>query len=288
MPSLRGLRAVGRRLERTFPGRCAGSFLALQGIDRAMAIAAQAFTALIPLLILISALAPESQHDLVSDAVVRRFRLAGDAASAVQQLFAHPAGSSTGVLSVAILTFSGISLARRIQRMYLQAWDLPPRSGVTGSLNAAFGLGALLTEVGLLYLARTFVQALPFDWLLAAPLSVLASLVLWTAVPWLLLDRRIPWRRLLPAGALAAVCVSVYGIATIIYMPRLMETYSRRYGLFGVTLSLVGWLLCIAVIVVAATVVAAEFDRAQEPWARRLRIRFGLEPTVERAVAPAR
>jgi membrane protein len=107
-------------------------------------------------------------------------------------------------------------------------------------------------------------------------------------VPWLLLDRRIPWRRLLPAGALAAVCVSVYGIATTIYMPRLMETYSRRYGLFGVTLSLVGWLLCIAVIVVAATVVAAEFDRAQEPWARRLRIRFGLEPTVERAVAPAR
>jgi uncharacterized BrkB/YihY/UPF0761 family membrane protein len=288
MPSLRGLRDVGRRLERTFPGRCARSFLALQGIDRAMAIAAQAFTALIPLLILVSALAPESQSDLVSEAVIRRFRLAGDAARAVQQLFAHPAGGSTGVFSVALLLFSGISLARRIQRMYLQAWGLPPRTGVTGSLNAAFGLGALLAEIGLLYLARTFVQALPFDWLLGAPLSVLASLVLWTSVPWLLLDRRIPWRRLLPAGALAAVCVSGYSVATTIYMPRLMETYSLRYGLFGVTLSLVGWLLCIAVIVVAATVVAAEFDRAQEPWARRLRLRLGLEPIVEPAVAPAR
>ena len=51
-------------------------------------------------------------------------------------------------------------------------------------------------------------------------------------------------------------------------MPQLFETYSLRYGLFGVTLALVGWLLCISVIVVAATVVAAQFDRDDDPWAR--------------------
>jgi membrane protein len=55
-----------------------------------------------------------------------------------------------------------------------------------------------------------------------------------------------------------------------------MESYSRRYGLFGVTLALVGWLLCVSLIVVVATIVAAEFDRAPEPWARRLRSRLGL------------
>ena len=49
-------------------------------------------------------------------------------------------------------------------------------------------------------------------------------------------------------------------------MPRLLETYSRRYGLFGVTLALVGWLLAIAFTVVAATTVATEFDRAPDPW----------------------
>ena len=51
----------------------------------------------------------------------------------------------------------------------------------------------------------------------------------------------------------------------------MLESYSERYGLFGVTLALVGWLLAISFIVVAATVVAAELDRAPEPWARRLR-----------------
>jgi membrane protein len=54
-------------------------------------------------------------------------------------------------------------------------------------------------------------------------------------------------------------------------MPRLMTSYSERYGLFGVTVALVGWLLCIAFIIVGSTVVAAEFDRAPEPWATRLR-----------------
>ena len=124
--------------------------------------------------------------------------------------------------------------------------------------------------------------------------------MLWTSVPWLLLDRRIPWRRLLPAGALTAVGAGIYGVATTIYMPRLMESNSERYGLFGVTLSLVGWLLCIALIMVAATVVAAEFDRAPERWARRLRARFGIEaarrgrpeasavPAVPSATAPGR
>jgi membrane protein len=248
-----------------------------------MALSAQAFTALIPLLLVVSAISPSDSRELVSDAIIDRFALAGSAADAVEQLFARPGDSTIGVLSVVLLVFSGVSLTRRMQRMYLQAWRLEPVSGVRGSLNAAVGLTALLLEIALLSLTRSLVSELPFDWVLGAPVSVLAGLVLWTSVPWLLLDRRIPWRRLLPAGALAAVATSLYGIATTIYMPRLMESNSERYGLFGVTLSLVGWLLCIALIVVAATVVAAEFDRAPESSAHRLRVRLSLEQATRPA-----
>ena len=38
-----------------------------------------------------------------------------------------------------------------------------------------------------------------------------------------------------PPGLLTAVGAGIYGVATSIYMPRLMESYSERYGLFGVT-----------------------------------------------------
>ena len=149
MPDLKGL---AQRLEETFPGRCARSFLRLRGIDRAMVISSQALTALIPLLLLVSTLAPASRRDVVSTALIRRFELKGDAADAV--------------LSIVILVFSGVSLARRMQRMYQDAWRLEPLPGVRGSFNTFLGLGALLLDIALLYLARSLVRALPLEWLL--------------------------------------------------------------------------------------------------------------------------
>jgi uncharacterized BrkB/YihY/UPF0761 family membrane protein len=280
------LRAFVRRLETTFAGRCARSFLALQGIDRALVLASQAFTALIPLLLLVAALAPADHRDVVSKALIGRFRLSGDAADAVSTLFAHPGSSPIGFLSGSLLVFSGVSLTRRMQRMYQQAWGLQPRPGVGHAVHAALGLTTLLLGIGLLYLARALVDSLPMSGFLLLTVSAVAGVLLWTSLPWLLLDRRVAWRRLAPTGALTTVCTSAYGVASTIYMPRLLETYSRRYGLFGVTLALVGWLLAIAFIVVAATVVAAEFDRAPDPWARRLRRRFRIEGATAEVGAP--
>jgi uncharacterized BrkB/YihY/UPF0761 family membrane protein len=269
MTTVHVLRTAVRRLESTFVGHAAGSFMNLQGIDRATTIAAQAFTALIPMLILASGLAPADDPDLVADVLIRRFRLGGSAADAVREVFSSPAGASTGVFSVVLLIFSGVSLARRLQRVYQDAWLLPPRRGVRGSLNAALALVVLLLEIGLLVLAHTLVGTVSSGWLIGGTASVAGSLLLWTTVPWLLLDRRIAWRRLLPTGALTAVCTGVYAVATTLYMPRLMTTYSVRYGLFGVTLALIGWLLCISLIVVGATVVAAQFDRTKAGWGPR-------------------
>ena len=56
--TVHGFEAVAWRLETTFPGRCAAAFLDSRGVDRAMTVAAQAFTALIPLLLLAAVFAP--------------------------------------------------------------------------------------------------------------------------------------------------------------------------------------------------------------------------------------
>lgn len=265
------LKEFRNRVESTFPGRCLSAFARMQGLDRAMVIASQAFTALIPLLIIVSAVLPTGSASTVSDAVIRKFALDGDSAAAVAVVFAHPEVSSVRLGSLLLLVFSGVSLTRRMQRMFQDAWGLAPVAGPRGSVHAELGLVVILVEVALLYLLRTMLQSVPFEWALSVPLSVGAGVVLWTTIPWLLLDRRIGWRRLLPTGALVGLSASLYGVATTWYMPRLMESYSERYGLFGVTIAVVGWLLCIALILVVGTVVAAEFDRAPEPWARHAR-----------------
>ena len=274
----RDLRTFAERLEVSFAGRTLRRFVALQGLDRAVVLASQAFTALIPLLLLATALSPAGQRDVVAEAVIGRFELEGESAAAVSQLFAHSGDGATGVLSVLLLLFAGISLARRLQRMYRQAWGIESAPGIGG---AALGLTVLVLGIGLLYTARTLVGPT-----LVAPVSVAAALLVWTCVPWLLLERHVAWRRLLPGGALTAVCTGVYGVASTIYMPPLFESYSERYGLFGVTLALIGWLLCVSLIVVASTAVAAELDRADDPWARRLRSGLRVGPREAEAPSP--
>lgn len=260
--------------------------MVLEGLDRALLIASQAFTALIPALILVSTLASAGSRDPISAGIVQRFGLRGDAADAVEQLFDRPdtATGSLSLVSVLLVLLSGVSFTRRMQRMYQQAWDLPP-VGVRGSPTAVLGLVMLLIEIVMLYGARALVRGLPLDRVIMVPVSALAGVALWTSVPWLLLDRRVHWKRLVPVGIVASVATSLYGVTTTVYMPSLIERYSGRYGLIGVTIALVGWLLCISLVIVMATVVGAEFDRTPDPWATRLRALLRITPPVADAVS---
>jgi membrane protein len=269
---------VVRRAQATFIGRCVRGFVDLEGFDRALVISSQALTAIIPLLMLVSTLLPADQNDYIAQKIIQRFRLEGSAANAVEALFTRPESAVTQLSAFGLLLvlYSGVSFTRRMQRMYQRAWGLRPM-GVRSPLNAALGLAALLFEIGLLSLIRTIVAGLPATGLLQLATSFATGVVLWTSIPWLLLDRRVHWRRLVPVGVLAAVGSSIYSVATAVYMPQLIEDYSARYGLFGVTLALVGWLLCIAVVIVTATVIGAELDRTQDPWARRVKAWFGAD-----------
>src|SRR5690348_7917271 len=83
-------------------------FIALQGFDRAVALAGQAFTALIPLLIVYSAIVSKQSGRDFADQVVDTFDLTGAAAATVRQAFAPATSveSSVSVLGVFILVFS--------------------------------------------------------------------------------------------------------------------------------------------------------------------------------------
>jgi uncharacterized membrane protein YvlD (DUF360 family) len=164
--------------------------------------------------------------------------------------------------------------------MYRAAWE-QQTSGVRSGLFAALGLLALLAEVLVLYSVRSVVKTLPFGWVLTLPLTVATGLVLWTSIPYLLLNRQVHWRRLLVGGAVSALGSTLYGVATSLYMPGLIDRYTREFGLFGITIAIIGWLLAVSGILVGATAVGAEFDRSQVHWARWLRTRLGFyDPAV--------
>jgi membrane protein len=271
------------RARGSFLGRCVLRFLAMEGIDRCIVLSSQAFTALIPLLILVATLAPGGESDVIATGMIRKFGLSGDSAAAVTQLFTLPPDSTGGVsiFSAFLLVFSGVSFTRRMQRMYRAAWG-QEKTGVRGNVFAALGLLLMIAEVGVVYLIRTLVRNLPLDWLLMLPLSAAAGLALWTSIPYLLLNRQVHWRRLVVSGGLAATALAIYSVATTVYMPQLIEKYTRELGLFGITIALLGWLLAVAGVTVASAAIGAEFDASRATWAVDLKLRFRLyDPASE-------
>src|SRR5690242_2698919 len=99
---------------------CAERFFAVQGLDRAMALAAQAFTTLLPLLVVYGALVPAPDGADFADRVVAKLELKGAAATSVHQAFAAPSetASSVTALGIVLLVISGLSFTRGLQRLF--------------------------------------------------------------------------------------------------------------------------------------------------------------------------
>ena len=282
MPT-RGVTELIERLQESFLGRCLRRFVRMAGLDRCIVLASQAFTALIPLLILMSTLAPAGDSSAAADTLVRKFDLTGESAAAVQELFATPTGATSGVSvsSALLLLFSGVSFTRRMQRMYRAAWE-KEKAGIRGGLFAALGLLAMLAEVLVLYGVRALVRDLSLYWLWALPISLATGLILWTSIPYLLLNREVHWRRLLVAGGATALGTSLFALATTVYMAPLVTQYTAEFGLFGITIALIGWLLGASVVLVSCTAIGAEFDFSQGPFLRMVKTRLQLhDPAVE-------
>jgi membrane protein len=245
---------------------CAVRFIAINGRDRTLVLASQAFTAMIPLVII---LAGFSSEGALGPSLVVRFHVSGDAATSVITLFARPP-NATGALTVVglvVLFYSVLALARYLQRMYEAAWQLPPL-GVRGTWNSFLGLVVLLTQIGVITWLSGLLKSIPGHDALVFVLHLALASVLWLQIQYLLLSRRVPRRALVPGAVTAACGQAVVTIYSAIWMPHIIELNSERYGLIGVTFALLTWLIVVVAGIVAAAVVSAE-------WARRSLTRSG-------------
>ena len=98
---------------------CIVRFADVQGVDRAMALGAQAFSALLPLLIVYGAVVPERDGRDFADRIIDRFDLHGTAARSLRQAIA-PQGEVTqsiSVFGVVLLVIAALAFTRALQRL---------------------------------------------------------------------------------------------------------------------------------------------------------------------------
>ena len=220
---------------------CLDRLVAMQFVDRSVALGSLGFTALVPLLVIASAFLPGT--DGLSSELIRRFHLRGDTADLVNEVFAQPDAvrQSISWLGVLLLIFATLSFTRALQRVYEHAWRLEAR-GIAGTRAGLIWIGGIVVWSTLFAAVR--------DWLLGltGPVGSLTVLLagnaaLWLWSPWILLARRVDWRPLVPTALLTSVAMTTISIGSVIYMPEAIGRAATHYGLIGIAIALVSWLV---------------------------------------------
>ncbi|MFE4696721.1 YihY/virulence factor BrkB family protein [Streptomyces sp. NPDC056738] len=260
-------------LRPAFALRVVNRFQKIVGFDRSMALASSALTALIPLTILIgTVLSSFSDYD-AADRIIKRYGLTGQGAEAVKSLLApaEGAGASVGVFGSLFLIISMLSFSRASQRLFEQAWQLPPLS-VRNTKNGLWwilGLGGYAAVTGWLH---AILGGSRFGLVASVcEIPVSAAFLVWSG--WDLSAKRIPWRDLLPFGITAAVLTALYSVGATVYLPRLFNSYAARYGAVGAVFAMISALFAAMFVIVASAALGHEMRD------ELVRIRAGDRPS---------
>jgi membrane protein len=233
-------------------------FVAVQGVDRGVAIGAHAFTALLPLLMAYGALRPIGSPHTLADSMVRRFHLSGESAQAMRQALepTTTAGSSVSVVGGVLLLIAALSLTRTVQRLHESSFGLAPR-GFRGSAAGLAWLLVLLVPATI----GPVINTISHD-VLRVTLTLALSVSFWTVSPMVLTGRRISAREALPAGLIAALAMTGLSVASAVWLPHSVASSAAQYGVIGVAFAFVSWLVGAGLTLAASAVAGAVLSEA--------------------------
>ena len=227
-------------------------------VDRAMTLAAQAFTSLVPVMIAIGTL---GAMDPVSEALRTEYGLN------LADLDASGDSSTTsfGVVGVLMLVISATSYARALGRTYGHIWAAPNLSFRQGwrwvvvIFATAFGAVAIAAARALTIVP---VAGHVLTWIV----QFVTWAVVWTAVLGLLTGSAVPPRARWCSGVATGAGLTALEIGSALALPRIMQSAQSQFGLLGMVFTIIGWLFVFSSIVVVAATVVRSVAASEGTW----------------------
>ena len=237
-----------------YPGRIvlrtAATCIRIEIFDRSMTIAAQFFTAVFPVLILVSTWDSGDGADAFEGAI----SMPETTKTVLDQAAEGAGNASFGIAGTLLVLISATSLSRALTRAFAAIWELPrPKSRLTSAWRwLAVVLGLSLSVVAARALSG-YAARVPPEHLWQLAVSLMCDFAIAVFVPWVLLSGLIHTRHLVPGALLFGLVMLVVRPASGVWLPRALEVSADRYGSIGVAFTYLAWLYVVSFCFLAAT-----------------------------------
>ncbi|BFU43215.1 YhjD/YihY/BrkB family envelope integrity protein [Krasilnikovia sp. MM14-A1004] len=245
---------VSRMLARTTAG-----LVRVQIFDRSMTLAAQAFTSIIPVLILLGALVGPGE----SNKMVERAGLPEVARSLFVTAIRDGGLGAFGVVGSLLVLVSSTGLARAMARAYAAVWEV--RQAPSGPRASWRWFATVLTLAAYMVGTRLLgwlTHDLPLPDLSLVFLLFAADCAAAVVMPWLVLGNAVPPRLLAAGGVVFGLAMLFLRPAGRVFLPIALHSSADRYGTIGVAFTYIGWLyvvsFCLLLTAILGQVVAQD------------------------------
>ncbi|MFC7265183.1 YhjD/YihY/BrkB family envelope integrity protein [Streptomyces lutosisoli] len=255
--------------EERFPviTRLTSHLIAVNLLDSATRLAAQAFLTAVPLLFVVASFAPEGLRNQIVDSVHDVLGINGSADQQLKMVYDADSGSlrqSTGVVSALMVLLSATACSRAMQRLCQRAWRLSKTSARIAAWRWVVWLVTFLAVIALQGPLRNGFGA---GLWLGLPLVLVTQVGVWWWTQHLLLAARVPWLPLLPGALLTGTALTVVAVVAKLYVPAALNHSLDRYGSLGAVFTVLSWLIGLCVVVAVGITTGAVI--AREPAVAR-------------------
>jgi len=227
--------------------------------DRIILFGAALLLSVLPLIILLSALASQR----VEDDIARHLGLGRQGTRILEGLFRTTSVSfNLGVFVSLVLSFTGtIAVARSVQVIYERTFEQSHARG-TGNLLRCFVWVAVLAglvvfDAGVSGSLRNGPAGAVIPGLV--DFALLTFFFLWSIH--FLLDGKESWGRVIPSAIATAVFWIGLGVFASFYLSSTLVSDSRLYGEIGVVFTLVTWFIAMGAVITLGAVAGAVWQR---------------------------
>lgn len=239
-------RWIGRTLLRV-----AAACVRVEIFDRAMTIAAQFFTSILPLLIV-----AVTVFGAGSDEISELIGATGSSEELIDEAVRGSGSPAFGAVGGLLVLVSATSLSRALSRTFAVVWQVArPQMSVRSAWRWLAVVMVLVMAVVVSQNLTHRTGVLPPRFLWPAALSLATDVAVAIFVPWVLLARRVPARWMVPGALVFAVVMVLIRPAADVWLPWALDVSAQRYGPIGMAFTYLAWLYVVAFVFIASAVV---------------------------------